>query len=47
MIGVASLVRQFRMEYCRTEDMVVDMMTKALGHVKLQKFVYGSGLREW
>ena len=35
-----------RLEYCRTEDMVADMLTKALGRVKLQKFVCGSGLHE-
>ena len=32
------------LKYCPTEDMVADMMTKALGRVKLQKFRKEAGL---
>ena len=31
--------RKLELEYCSTEDMVADVFTKALGRVKLQKFV--------
>ena len=33
------------LEYCPTEDMTADMMTKALGRVKLQKFRRAAGLQ--
>ena len=33
------------LEYCRTEDMVADVLTKALGRIKLQKFVGMLGLQ--
>lgn len=33
------------LEYCPTEEMVADMLTKGLGRVKLEKFVEGCGLR--
>ena len=33
------------LEYCPTDEMVADMLTKALGRVKLQKFVKCSGLQ--
>ena len=34
------------LEYCPTEDMTADMMTKALGRVKLQKFRKAAGLEK-
>ena len=33
-------------EYCSTEDMVADMLTKPLGRIKLQKFRKAAGLKE-
>ena len=33
-----------KLKYCPTEEMVADMMTKALGRIKMQKFVKGCGL---
>ena len=34
------------LQYCPTDDMVADMLTKALGRVKLQRFVWSAGMRE-
>lgn len=34
-----------RLEYCPTEEMIADMLTKGLGRVKLERFVHRSGLR--
>jgi hypothetical protein len=37
--------KELRLEYCRTDDMAADFLTKALGKVKLQTCMERLGIR--